>query len=161
MAKYGSTCGDACELRSRGLCGDVVTFQCDCGSKRCFSGWECVANACAELYTRDALDTQAEKPVREALAKVAARLTALDAMPIEEEPAGVTALRDWLEAEFQHVSFDLDAKEHPMFAPEAITSPRTLVIDLWMYGTNERVRWTPRSVAGFQSAFAAREKSGE
>jgi hypothetical protein len=147
MTEYSSTCGDGCDATS--LCGQAFTTQCDCGPGRCFSGWECVPDACAKLYTFDALEALRERPVSEALERIQQRLAALDALPIERELAAVIELRRWLVATFGDVHFQVDASGGPLLAPEASTTPRMIVIEVWLYGSTEYLRYMPRSRDSF------------
>ena len=154
MTRYSTTCGDDCELRVHAICGQMLTVQCDCGPGRCFSGWDCVPDTCAELYTQEALHLQREPLRQAAVARIEQRLAALGDLPIEQEVRAAVELRDWLATAYPKVRFHLDRQYGPPAAIEASTSPRALVIEVWMYGSIEHLRFVPRSLPVFRALLA-------
>jgi hypothetical protein len=109
-----------------------------------------VPDACAELYTQEALDAQREPLRHAAMERIKERLAELDDLPIEREGAAAAKVRNWLAAAFVKVLVYADTRDQ-VYALEASTTPRTVVIEVWVHGSVEHLRYVPRSLAAFQA----------
>ena len=97
------------------------------------------------VLTRRARSAGRAATERAAIERIEQRFENIDAQPVLREHAAVIELRGWLAASFSPVRFYADDRDGPVLAPEASTTPRTIVIEVWLYGDNEYLRFTPRS----------------
>jgi hypothetical protein len=117
MTEYGSTCGDSCEMLRGSLCGDMMTTQCECPRGQCWSGWSCVPDACAPLYTQQALEALAEDPTRRTEERIEARLEQLRTTAASKEREAALSFKKWLEAEFRRVTYHLRTPDEVAINP--------------------------------------------
>ena len=101
FVEFGDTCVDSCERLTYGVCGQAMSHGCDCGTGRCFNGWECVPDRCAHHYATDAYGQDAQDRAR-AIAvdaeaeRIRRRINLLNNASIHQELDELRRFKGWL-----------------------------------------------------------------